>query len=102
MSEAIRLRNLALDNTITILESVLDVSNDKSINIFLKPLLRASAISKLSEMWKQQNDVLNIAFKIDELMPHINKDIYFNYKVAECINYIRYFSATKQPVFFLN
>jgi len=54
-------------------------------------------------MWEQQNDVLNIGFKINELMPHIDKDIYFNYKVAECINYIRYFSATsKEPIFFLN
>jgi len=103
MSETIRIRNLALNNTIEILESVLNVCKDENISIFLKPFLRASAIAKLSEMWEQQNDVLNIGFKINELMPHINKDIYFNYKVAECINYIRYFSATsKEPIFFLN
>ena len=101
MSKSIESRNNALNNTMQILEKAMKDVEDAPE--FHKQLLRDLILAKLATLWIDQDDLLGIGTKILQLMEHSNKNKFFDYKLAECINYIRNITTeTEQPIFFLN
>lgn len=90
MSDMVKSKNRALENTIKLLTvTITKLDNDFSGRT--KKLMRDALIYEVANLWKDQEiaHLVPIRQRIMSLASYSEYDTYFKFKLAECVNFIR-------------
>lgn len=98
MGDIVNTVNKAVEETAKTLEVGMGAINDE-LPSFIKKTLRDIILNKIIDIW-QEDDFLNIKTKLEDLKNYTDKDVFFKFKLGECINYIRCMSSLEKPALF--
>ena len=103
MSDMVKKKNEALLKTVEVLQDAMTKVDD-NLPPILRAYLRDMILDKIADLWTQPGeDFLNINSKILGLKKYTNKNMFFKFKLAECINYIKCMTTDQEaPLFNLN
>ena len=100
MSDIVKKKNAALLQTVSVLQETMNNVDDNLPSI-IKVYLRNMILDKIADLWSETgDDFLNLNVKILGLKKYTDKDMFFKFKLAECINYIKCMTETTEPPLF--
>jgi hypothetical protein len=92
-------KDRVLMHTLDVLDKTLvQMPLKNSMPDFIRIMLRETILEKLITLWDEDNvDIFNVITHLKDLKEYSNKSYMFDYKLGECINYIKGMIECSKP-----